>query len=176
MSLIIKENHGPITHIEGSTVYINPKEGSIQVAGKATVDAEDIIPSEETSPVAKTPGPKRYSLFRVERGQKDDALTQIEADRLKAYLADHHLGNTPLDSSTRSKLNKVVAYFWQWWDERGLVQEEFEGAPFYRFLTEDCGIECPVDEKAFVRAIRAIIESDKRDPEIYANVASYFQK
>lgn len=176
MSLIIKENHGPITHIEGSTVYINTKEKSVQVAGKATEDIEDIMPTEETVSASKTPGPKRYSLFRDERGQKDDTLTQTEADRLKAYMADHHLGNTPLDSSTRSKLNKTVAYFWQRWNELGLVQEEFEGAPFYRFLTDDCGIECPVDEKAFVRAIRAIIKSDKRDPEIYANVAPYFQK
>ena len=123
----------------------------------------------------KSRGPRLQLLFRNEDGEKEETRTQQESDRLKKFLSKHNLGRKKLDSSTSSKLNKVVATFWQRWKEKGFVDPKFEGAAFYRFLTEDCGIECPVDEKAFIRAARSIIDSGERDPEIYDNVAICFE-
>lgn len=170
-----QENHncqqffGPVT----GCIFAMP--GSNVTSQTPQASQAPIEHYEAEAQTKKSRGPKKNSLFRNERGQKDEVRTQAEAERIKAYTAEHHLGNTCLDSSIRSKLNKVVATFWQRWEEYGYVNPELEGAPFYRFLTEDCGIKCPVDEKAFIRAVRSIIYSGEIDPEIYDNVAIFFE-
>lgn len=143
-------------------------------AGKMQpTDIEDIEP--EVEQAVRQRGPRKYSLFRDDYGRKDELRTQQEAERIKRYISMHHMGGkqAELDSSTTSKMNKVVAMFWQHWRDKEWVSEEFEGAPFYRFLTEDCGLACPVDEKPFSRSIRQIIEAG-RISEIYATVADVF--
>ena len=123
------------------------------------------------------PGPRKKSLFRNAKGDKDESRSQSEAERLRSYFARHHIKNPQFDASTNSKNNIIVAYFWKIWSEKGLVNNpEFlgEGTAFHRFLTEDCELECPVEEKAFIRVIRTIINSKHIDQEIYSNVASCF--
>lgn len=124
------------------------------------------------------PGPKKKSLFRDEHGDRDEGRTQNEKTRILSYIANHHLGNEEFDSSISSKLNIVVAYFWKIWSEKGLVDyysARGEGTAFYRFLTEDCELTCPVEEKAFIRIVRSIIEDKHIDQEIYSNVAASFK-
>ncbi len=166
--------YGPISGcvfaMPGSHVHMTPSSNAIPV--EAHRKAEDI----ENGNEPKSRGPKKNSLFRDKYNERDEERTKVEAERLKHYISDHHLGNMKFDSSVGSKLNKVVATFWSWWKDKGWVRENFEGASFYRFVTIDCGLECPVDEKSFPATIRKIIKYGKRDPEIYANVSSYFEK
>lgn len=186
MSLTIQNNYGQVNHIEKSVVNINPN-GAMTAIPSQYDNAEDISPAEECIPQeeqsesngANKPGPKRKSLFRDLNGNKDDACTSAEAKRVQAYIAKHHLGNAKFDSSISSKLNIVVAYFWKFWSEKGLVEHysaRGEGAAFYRFLTEDCELTCPVEEKTFIRIVRSIIEDEHIDQEIHSNVAKSFEK
>ena len=161
---------GCVFAMPGSHVHMTPNSDAVPQG--TPYEAED----ELQTPEPTSRGPKKYSLFRDKYDERDEARTKTEVERLKSYISEHHLGNTKFDSSVRSKLNKVVATFWTWWKDKGWVREKFEGASFYRFITEDCGLECPVDEKTFPATIRKIIESGKRDPEIYSNVSSYFEK
>ena len=55
-----------------------------------------------------------------------------------------------------------------------MVDEDPQGAAIYRFFTNQCGLECSVMPKAFATAICKIINSGKKDPEIYDNLYSYF--
>ena len=97
-----------------------------------------------------------------------------EADRVRRYVADHKMGQYQLDSKTSSKLNLMVACFWYRWYELDMVDEEPQGAAIYRFFTNQCGLECSVMPKAFATVICKIINSGKKDPEIYDNLYSYF--
>lgn len=118
-------------------------------------------------------GPRVKYLFHNDHDEKDETLTKQEAQRLMKYLNAHHLGHKKLDSSKENKINIVVANFWHHWNDQGMVIEEFSGAAFYRFLTEDCSLACDVDQKAFSRVIKGIIESG-RDSEIYADEKDFF--
>ena len=165
--------YGPVSGcvfaMPGSHVHMSPNSDTLPL--DATREVEDI----ECANKPQKRGPKKHSLFRNKYNERDEERTKTEIERLKRYISDHHLGNMKFDSSVGSKLNNVVATFWTWWKDKGWVTEKFDGAPFYRFLTEDCGLECPVDEKTFPATINKIIRSKKRDPEIYANVSSYFE-
>lgn len=132
----------------------------------------------KVSEPSNKPGPRKKCLFRDDNGRKSVDRTIMEVKRLKDYIANHHLGNEQFDSSISSKLNIVVAYFWKIWSEKGLVghySARGEGTAFHRFLTEDCELTCPVEEKAFIRIVRSIIEDKHINQEIYSNVAASFK-
>lgn len=118
-------------------------------------------------------GPRVKYLFPNDHDEKDETRTKQEAQRVMKYLNAHHLGHKKLDSSKENKINVIVANFWHHWNDQGMVIEEFSGAAFYRFLTEDCSLACDVDQKAFSRVIKGIIESG-RDSEIYADEKDFF--
>ena len=124
------------------------------------------------------PGPRKKSFFRNAQGDRDEKRTQTEVGRLKSYMTKHHIKDPRFDSSTTTKYNIIVAYFWKLWSEKGFVGHPYargEGSAFYRFLIDDCKLICPVEEKAFIRVVRSIIDSKHIDQEIYSNVASCFK-
>lgn len=146
-------------------------------AVEENIKDESVDEKETELGVSNKPGPRKKSLFRNAKGDKDESRSQSEAERLRSYFAQHHIKNLQFDASTNSKNNIIVAYFWKIWSEKGLVNNPEslgEGTAFHRFLTEDCELECPVEEKAFIRVIRTIINSKHIDQEIYSNVASCF--
>ena len=141
--------------------------------------AEDVTPdfSSSVSPESNsgnTRGPRTQYLFSDARGNEDTQRAATEADRVRKYITDHKMGQYQLDSKTSSKLNLMVACFWYRWYELDMVDEEPQGAAIYRFFTNQCGLECSVMPKAFATVICKIINSGKKDPEIYDNLYSYF--
>ena len=134
-------------------------------------DIEDVQP-EPTSYAQR--GPKTQFLFADTRGNEDAQRAHQEIMRVKKYVAEHKMGQYQLDSKATSKLNLMVACFWYRWNELDWVADEPQGAAIYRFFTTQCGLECGVLPKAFATKIVEIINSGKKDPEIYDNLYSYF--
>lgn len=140
------------------------------------VDFEEVS-SSSVSPESNSGnprGPKMQFLFADLRGNEDAQRAQSEIERVKKYVADHKMGQYQLDSKATSKLNLMVACFWYRWNELDWVSDEPQGAAIYRFFTTQCGLECGVLPKAFATKIVEIINSGKKDPEIYDNLYSYF--
>ena len=141
--------------------------------------AEDVTPEDLSSNSTEynsgnARGPKTQYLFSDARGNEDTQRAAIEADRVRKYVADHKMGQYQLDSKASGKLNLLVACFWYRWYELDMVDEDPQGAAIYRFFTNQCGLECSVMPKAFATVICKIINSGKKDPEIYDNLYSYF--
>lgn len=174
-----------INHID----TYNDHSRSVTING-ANTNVADLIRSfmaEDAEPVTETPttvtetpsaqrGPKTQFLFADEYGNEDLERTRQEAERITKYIADHRLGHMRLDSKRTNKLNLLVACFWYRWDERDWVAPNPQGAAIYRFITEQCHIPCDVQQRAFTSTICALINERKKDPEIYANLCTYFPK
>ncbi len=153
----------------------------VQMPNMSKSSIEDMThDSQEYIQPSKVSGPRKKSFFRDENGDKDAERTKQEAQRILSVIHKHRLGGKPFDSSTQSTMNIIAATFWQRWVEKGWVPSPTEssyGAAFFRFLKEDCGIACNVDEKAFVRSIRAIIENGcYHNQDIHDWVAISFEK
>lgn len=172
-----QENHncqqfyGPVS----GCVFAMPGS-TVQMPGSNNTEAKSDPIEEDFVEEKRRPGPRKKDLFETERGKKDEKRSQEEAARFKKYVSDHHIGRDVFDSSPNSKLNKVLGYFCQRWAANRWIATRLNTAALDRFVREDCGMDCGVDAKAFGRAIRAIYESDKKDPEIYDLVATYFEK
>ena len=146
---------------------------------KAEPVCEDVTPDEPPAPVvvaSRKQGRKTQYLFSDASGNEDITRAATEAERVRRYIADHKMGNMQLDSQFTNRLNLLVACFWYRWNERDWVGDEPQGAAIYRFFTEQCGLECAVLPKAFSTKICKIISAGKKDPEIYANLDSYFRE
>lgn len=170
----------------------NSREYHIDARGKdisdvlRALETDDITPVQEEQPEpssvspethsGNTRGPKTQILFADEYGNEDLERTRQEAERITKYIADHRLGHMRLDSKRTNKLNLLVACFWYRWDERDWVAPNPQGAAIYRFITEQCHIPCDVQQRAFTSTICALINERKKDPEIYANLCTYFPK
>lgn len=133
-------------------------------------------PKQEASATTKSRGPKTQYLFADVRGNEDTSRTKTEAERVRKFVADHHMGNMQLDSKSTNRLNLLVACFWYRWNERKWVSQEPQGAAIYRFFTEQCGLECAVLQKAFSTKICNIINAGKKDYQIYDDLDSYFRE
>lgn len=171
----------------GANYYDHHKDITINVNGANPADiiraalAEDVTPDSSSSVSSETHsgntrGPKTQILFADEYGNEDLERTRQEAERITKYIADHRLGHMRLDSKRTNKLNLLVACFWYRWDERDWVAPNPQGAAIYRFITEQCHIPCDVQQRAFTSTICALINERKKDPEIYANLCTYFPK
>ena len=179
-----KYNYAPgaihIDHHKDLNIDVKSVDDAIRLMSAfMSESAEDINPDDfsSNSPESNSGnarGPKTQYLFSDARGNEDTQRAAYEADRVRKYVADHKMGNMQLDSKTSSKLNLMVACFWYRWYELDMVDEYPQGAAIYRFFTNQCGLECSVMPKAFATVICKIINSGKKDPEIYDNLYSYF--
>lgn len=128
----------------------------------------------EPSP-AKPRGPKVQYLFADVNRNEDVERTRHEAERVKRYIADHHMGNMHLDSTNTNQLNLLVACFYYEWRERGWVSAQPQGAAIHRFLTEQCSLPCDVTPRAYARTIADLIKGNHKDYNISDNLRSYFK-
>lgn len=128
----------------------------------------------EPSP-AKPRGPKMQYLFADINRNEDVERTRQEVERVKRYIADHHMGNMHLDSTNSNQLNLLVACFYYEWRERGWVSPQPQGAAIHRFLTEQCQLPCDVTPRAYARAIADLINGKHKDYNISDNLRSYFK-
>lgn len=128
----------------------------------------------EPSP-AKPRGPKVQYLFADVNRNEDVERTRHEAERVKRYIADHHMGSMHLDSTNSNQLNLLVACFYYEWRERGWVSPQPQGAAIHRFLTEQCQLPCDVTPRAYARAIADLIKGKHKDYNISDNLRSYFK-
>ena len=165
---------GPMTNC------VFPAAGStIQMPAQPAPSKEETPQVKESVAAKKSSGPRKRSFFRDEKGDKDENRTKQEAKRILGVIHKRKLGKELFDSSTTSSLNIIAAMFWLKWAEKGWVPAPTKssyGAAFHRFLTEDCGLACPVEEKAFISSLRAIIKIGYiHYQEIYASVAKSFE-
>lgn len=128
----------------------------------------------EPSP-AKQRGPKMQYLFADINRNEDVERTRQEVERVKRYIADHHMGNMHLDSTNTNQLNLLVACFYYEWRERGWVSPQPQGAAIRRFLTEQCQLPCDVTPRAYARTIADLIKGKHKDYNISDNLRSYFK-
>lgn len=128
----------------------------------------------EPSP-AKPRGPKMQYLFADINRNEDVERTRQEVERVKRYIADHHMGNMHLDSTNSNQLNLLVACLYYEWRERGWVSPQPQGAAIHRFLTEQCQLPCDVTPRAYARAIADLIKGKHKDYNISDNLRSYFK-
>lgn len=128
----------------------------------------------EPSP-AKPRGPKMQYLFADINRNEDVERTRQEVERVKRYIADHHMGSMHLDSTNTNQLNLLVACFYYEWRERGWVSPQPQGAAIHRFLTEQCQLPCDVQPKAYARTIADLIKGKHKDYNISDNLRSYFK-
>lgn len=128
----------------------------------------------EPSP-AKPRGPKVQYLFADVNRNEDVERTRHEAERVKRYIADHHMGNMHLDSTNTNQLNLLVACFYYEWRERRWVSAQPQGAAIHRFLTEQCSLPCDVTPRAYARTIADLIKGNHKDYNISDNLRSYFK-
>ena len=128
----------------------------------------------EPSP-AKPRGPKMQYLFADINRNEDVERTRQEVERVKRYIADHHMGNMHLDSTNFNQLNLLVACFYYEWRERGWVSPQPQGAAIHRFLTGQCNLPCDVTPRAYARAIADLIKGEHKDYNISDNLRSYFK-
>lgn len=127
----------------------------------------------EPSP-AKQRGPKVQYLFADVNRNEDTERTRQEAERVKRYIADHHMGNMHLDSTNTNQLNLLMACFYYEWREREWVSAQPQGAAIHRFLTEQCSLPCDVTPRAYARTIADLIKGNHKDYNISDNLRSYF--
>ena len=114
-------------------------------------------------------------LFADINRNEDVERTRQEVERVKRYIADHHMGNMHLDSTNSNQLNLLVACFYYEWRERGWVSPQPQGAAIHRFLTEQCNLPCDVTPRAYARAIADLINGKHKDYNISDNLRSYFK-
>lgn len=169
MSLSINNNYGTVNHIENSNVTINNSQLTAE-PGEPVQLAEEITPMP-----AKQRGPKVQYLFADVNRNEDVERTRHEAERVKRYIADHHMGNMHLDSTNTNQLNLLVACFYYEWRERGWVSAQPQGAAIHRFMTEQCSLPCDVTPRAYARTIADLIKGNHKDYNISDNLRSYFK-
>ena len=128
----------------------------------------------EPSP-AKQRGPKMQYLFVDVNRNEDTERTSQEAEHVKRYIADHHMGSMRLDSNQANQLSRLVACFYYEWRDRGWVSLQPQGAAIHRFLTERCNLPCDVTPRAYAKAIADLIKGNRKDYNISENLRSYFE-
>lgn len=166
-----------IANVEHMEVHMD-KDGNIQVMNAGQVSTEQKHPESTPDPVpasAKQRGPKVQYLFADVNRNEDTERTSQEAEHVKRYIADHHMGNKHLDCTNTNQLNLLVACFYYEWRERGWVSAQPQGAAIHRFLTEQCSLPCDVEPKAYARAIANLIKGNHKDYNIIYNLRSYFE-
>ena len=169
MSLSINNNYGTVNHIENSNVTINNSQLTAE-------PGEPVQLAEEITPIPTKPrGPKVQYLFADVNRNEDAERTRHEAERVKRYIADHHMGNMHLDSTNTNQLNLLVACFYYEWREREWVSAQPQGAAIHRFLTEQCSLPCDVTPRAYARTIADLIKGNHKDYNISDNLRSYFK-
>lgn len=162
-----------IDHHKDMSIEVKSAEDALRLMRSFMADGDIAEVQPEPTTTAQR-GRKTQFLFADIRGNEDTYRAQLEIERVRKYVAEHRMGQYQLDSKATSKLNLMVACFWYRWNELEWVGDEPQGAAIYRFFTTQCGLECGVLPKAFSTKIVEIINSGKKDPEIYDNLYSYF--
>ena len=166
-----------IANVEHMEVHMD-KDGNIQVmnAGQVSTEQKHHAPTPDpVSAPAKQRGPKVQYLFDDVNRNENVERTRHEAEQVKRYIADHHMGNMHLDSTNTNQLNLLVACFYYEWRERGWVSPQPQGAAIHRFLTEQCNLPCDVTPRAYARTIADLIKGNRKDYNISDNLRSYFK-
>lgn len=173
MAIYIKNNYGPINNLNDCHATISP-DGTITATQNKEHHAPEPTPDPVSAP-AKQRGPKMQYLFADVNRNEDTERTSQEAEHVKRYIADHHMGNMHLDSTNSNQLNLLVACLYYEWRERGWVSPQPQGAAIHRFLTERCSIPCDVTPRAYARTIADLIKGNHKDYNISDNLRSYFK-
>lgn len=144
--------------------------------GIQVVNGKDIpTKNEKDMPAKSTPGPRKQFLFiegdasweeqgRQRNPSKENTVVRRrERDRIVRYLKEHCLSQRQLTCTQGDTLNDVVACFLVEWRERKLIAKDFAGTAVWRFLTEECGLESAVTDKAYGKEIKEWVAEKRGD-------------
>ena len=91
--------------------------------------------------------------WRPEGGGPDEATTEEQARRFKAFLNRHnHTGHRKVNTQRDNYINKAMVAFLIHWKRNGLTdfhEGNFKGRACYKFLTTRCGIESEVSIETY---------------------------
>ncbi len=85
-------------------------------------------------------------LFASRRDNKkpDLAVTAYWKEAFLAFLGERKLNEKELDSSKSNQVVRMLVAFSKYWKEDLEMELSDSGAPYYKFLVDDCHIECKV--------------------------------
>lgn len=131
------------------------------------VDAE-VDCYEHLTKTRKSRGPRKKFLFALDGidTKENETVKMREKERLKTYLSKHCLKSRKLVCTKDDTLNKTIVCFLKKWMGMGLTTEGPSGSAVFRFLTEDCGIESDVQEKAYGNRVKEWMK-EKNDYDTY---------
>ena len=102
-------------------------------------------------------------LFASRRDNKkpDLAVTAYWKEAFLAFLEERKLNEIKLDSSKSNGVVRMLVAFRKYWKEDLKMELSDSGAPYYRFLVDDCHIECKVKaERTMVTHIGNMLKSE----------------
>lgn len=107
-------------------------------------------------------------LFASRRDNKkpDLAVTTYWKEAFLAFLEERKLNEKKLDSSKSNKVVRMLVAFSKYWKEDLKMELSDSGAPYYRFLVDDCHIECKVKaERTMVTHLGNMLKSEVETDE-----------
>lgn len=107
-------------------------------------------------------------LFASRRDNKkpDLAVTAYWKEAFLAFLEERKLNEKELDSSKTNKVVRMLVAFRKYWKEDLNMELSDSGAPYYRFLVDDCHIECKVKaERTMVTHLGNMLKSEVKVDE-----------
>lgn len=127
----------------------------------------DVSASENTEPALR----KKF-LFLDANGYEDISRRDEEKARVLRYISEHKYGNKELDGSSENPLNKMAVAFVLRWKEKKLIQN-FSPTALVRFLKDDCGLTCSVDDKTLANLLGRMVKRNEKN-DVYYDVCDYF--
>lgn len=167
-----------------SEIYPEKKKEFLTWMGKKPLDNQSSEQSKgnseekeiEASKTKKTRGPRFQVLFMKDGNKniEDTKILKTEAERVKRYIRNNHLGDHTLNTSKDDNLNKMISCFWWRWHKKTFVGEDIPAAAIFRFLTEQCGLKTSVTQKSYTNKIKGIILDKPFDINMDKKIGGYF--
>lgn len=121
----------------------------------------------QKKPAIGRPAQQLFESAEIEKQQKEQVLT---------FLKRHNLSSQPINCEKENKLNKYLAsIYWRWMDLK-LVPDEPLPTAYYKFLEKVCELKFDVVQKSFTNRMGKILQNKVIYPDVWGEVAEFFQK
>ena len=172
-------NNGTIVDIhDNEQVMVTPQGIQSYTDKGEAAPEEDVIPTsseeEEVKPAAAR-GRRKQHLF-MKGDIKDEETTARMAALFTGYLKSHHCeSGRRMETRNENYVAKAFVAFYDYWKSEGCVDSTLNGRACYRFLTEDCHLECDTTDKNYADWIKKRIETATADSKTAYSVADFIR-
>ena len=128
------------------------------------------LKAQQKTSKTKSVGRPPQQLFESEE------IKQQQKEKVLAFLREHKLSSQHINCEKESKLNKYLAsIYWRWMDLK-LVPEKPLSTAYYKFLADVCQLQFDVVQKSYANRMGKILKNKVTYPDIWGEVAEFFQK